>query len=78
MARGLKGVRLVISDAHEGLKQAISTVLHGASWQRCRVRFMRNILSHVPKAMHAMVAALVRTIFVQADLVAARGLSSQR
>lgn len=78
VARGLKGVRLVISDAHEGLKQAISTVLHGASWQRCRVHFMRNILSHVPKAMQAMVAALVRTIFVQPDLVAARGLSSQR
>lgn len=72
VARGLKGVRLVISDAHEGLKQAISTVLHGASWQRCRVHFMRNILSHVPKAMQAMVAALVRTIFVQPDLVAAR------
>lgn len=72
VARGLKGVHLVISDAHEGLKQAISTVLHGASWQRCRVHFMRNILSHVPKAMQAMVAALVRTIFVQPDLVAAR------
>jgi transposase-like protein len=47
--RGLKGVRLVISDAHEGLRQAIAKVLHEASWQRCRVHFMRNVLSVVPK-----------------------------
>ena len=47
--RGLKGVQLVISDAHEGLKAAISQVLTGASWQRCRVHFMRNVLSHVPQ-----------------------------
>jgi hypothetical protein len=49
--RGLSGVRLVISDAHEGLKQAISTVLSGAAWQRCRVHFMRNLLATVPQAM---------------------------
>ena len=47
--RGLTGVRLVVSDAHEGLKQAISTVLHGAAWQRCRVHFMRNLLATVPQ-----------------------------
>jgi putative transposase len=46
---GLRGVRLVTSDAHEGLKQAIATVLSGATWQRCRVHFMRNLLATVPK-----------------------------
>ena len=45
--RGLKGVKLVVSDAHEGLKQAIARVL-GASWQRCRVHWMRNALAYVP------------------------------
>lgn len=48
--RGLSGVRLVISDAVEGLKQAIVTVLTGAAWQRCRVHFMRNLLATVPQA----------------------------
>lgn len=67
VARGLKGVKLAISDAHEGLKAAIASVLQGASWQRCRVHFMRNLLSHVPRDAQAMVAALVRTIFVQPD-----------
>jgi putative transposase len=65
VARGLKGVKLAISDAHEGLKAAISAVLQGASWQRCRVHFLRALLSHVPRDAQAMVAALVRTIFVQ-------------
>jgi len=65
--RGLHGVQLVISDAHRGLHQAIRTVLHGASWQRCRVHALRNLLAHVPKSAQAMVAALVRTIFVQPD-----------
>jgi putative transposase len=65
VARGLKGVKLAISDAHEGLKAAIAAVLQGASWQRCRVHFMRSLLSHVPKHAQAAVAALVRTIFVQ-------------
>ena len=63
--RGLKGVRLVISDAHEGLRQAIAAVLVGASWQRCRVHFMRNILSQVPNKFQAMAAAMIRTIFAQ-------------
>lgn len=72
IARGLKGVRLVISDAHEGLRQAIAKVLLGASWQRCRVHFMRNLLAHVPKGMQQMVAALVRTIFAQPDQVSAK------
>ena len=65
--RGLAGVRLVISDAHEGLKQAISTVLSGAAWQRCRVHFMRNLLATVPQATREPIAAIVRTIFAQPD-----------
>jgi putative transposase len=69
--RGLKGVQLVISDAHGGLKQAISAVLAGASWQRCRVHFMRNVLAHIPKGDKAMVAAAVRTIFAQPNREAA-------
>ncbi len=65
--RGLTGVRLVISDAHEGLKHAISTVLTGAAWQRCRVHFMRNLLATVPHAAREPIAAIVRTIFAQPD-----------
>jgi putative transposase len=65
--RGLRGVRLVISDAHEGLRQAVEKVLAGAQWQRCRVHFMRNLLSVVPKSAQDTVAAIVRTIFAQAD-----------
>jgi putative transposase len=65
--RGLRGVRLVISDAHEGLRQAIGTVFSGASWQRCRVHFMRNLLSVVPKAAQETVGAIIRTVFLQAD-----------
>lgn len=61
--RGLKGVRLVISDAHEGLKAAIAQVFK-ATWQRCRVHFMRNALAYVPKAQHQMVAAAIRTVFM--------------
>jgi putative transposase len=67
VARGLRGVRLVVSDAHAGLKQAIGEVFLGAAWQRCRVHFMRNLLAHVPKRDQATVAALVRTIFQQAS-----------
>ncbi len=66
-ARGLGGVQLVISDAHTGLKQAISAVLLGASWQRCRVHFLRNVLAQVPKGSAEMVAAAIRTIFAQPD-----------
>ena len=65
--RGLKGVRLVISDAHEGLRQAIAKVLHGVTWQRCRVHFMRNLLSVVPKSAQDAVAAIVRSIFSSPD-----------
>jgi putative transposase len=63
--RGLHGVQLVISDAHAGLKQAIEAVLLGASWQRCRVHFLRNVLAQVPKGHAEMVAAAIRTIFAQ-------------
>jgi putative transposase len=66
-ARGLTGVRLVISDAHEGLRGAISAVMIGAGWQRCRVHFMRNVLARVPKGSAEMVAAAIRTIFAQPD-----------
>ncbi len=62
--RGLGGVRLLISDAHEGLKAAVAK-LFGATWQRCKVHFMRNALASVPKQQHQMVAAVVRTAFVQ-------------
>jgi putative transposase len=67
VARGLTGVQLVVSDAHEGLKAAIAAVLHGASWQRCRVHFVRNALALVPKAAQQMVAATIRTAFAQPD-----------
>ena len=55
--RGLAGTRLVISDAHLGLTVAIKRMFQGCSWQRCRVHFLRNLLSHVPKAGQDMVAA---------------------
>lgn len=67
VARGLSGVRLVTSDAHQGLKGAIEAVLQGAGWQRCRVHFMRNALSLVPKEAQQMVGATIRTVFVQPD-----------
>ena len=72
VARGLTGVELVISDAHHGLKGAIAAVLQGAAWQRCRVHFVRNALALVPKAAAQMVAATIRTVFVQPDADSAR------
>jgi len=66
-ARGLAGVRLVISDAHAGLTKSVKKVLSGAAWQRCRVHFVRNLLSRVPKGNQDMVAAAFRTIFVHTD-----------
>jgi transposase-like protein len=68
--RGLKGVKLVISDAHEGLKAAITQVL-SATWQRCRVHFMRSLLAYVPKSQQTVVSAAVRQVFVQPDRKAA-------
>ena len=72
VSRGLKGVKLVISDAHSGLKEAIRTVLSGAGWQRCRVHWTRNVLAYIPKRDKAMVAAAIRTIFAQPDQAAAK------
>jgi putative transposase len=69
--RGLTGIKLVISDAHEGLKAAIRRVL-GATWQRCRVHWTRNALAYVPKAHQTMVAAGLRQAFQQPDQAAAR------
>jgi transposase-like protein len=66
-ARGLSGVQVVISDHHLGLKVAIASVFIGASWQRCRVHSMRNVLARVPKASAEMLAAAIRTIFAQPD-----------
>jgi putative transposase len=57
--RGLRGVKLVISDAHEGLKAAVQRVV-GGTWQRCRVHFMRNALAYVPKTQETVVAAAIR------------------
>jgi transposase-like protein len=71
--RGLQGVQLVISDAHEGLKAAITQVFN-ASWQRCRVHFMRNVLACVPKAYQGMVAAAIRQVFIQTEAEAAHTL----
>jgi transposase-like protein len=65
--RGLTGVRLVISDAHAGLKAAITKCCSGSSWQRCRVHFARNLLARVPKGDQEMVAAAFRSIFAQSD-----------
>jgi len=66
-ARGLRGVSLVISDAHQGLKGAIASVFLGSSWQRCKVHFLRNVLAQIPKGNAEMVLAAIRTIFAQPD-----------
>jgi len=69
--RGLRGVKLVISDAHEGLKAAIAKVLN-TSWQRCRIHFMRNVLAHAGKQGRRVVSAFIGTAFAQDDAEAAR------
>src|SRR6266516_1739492 len=67
VARGLAGVKLVTSDAHPGLVDAIAATLPGTAWQRCRTHFMRNLLTRVPKSAQSFVATMVRTIFAQPD-----------
>jgi putative transposase len=67
IARGLAGVKLVTSDAHPGLVDGIAATLPGASWQRCRTHFMRNLLTRVPKSAQSFVATMVRSIFAQPD-----------
>src|SRR6266516_4580944 len=67
VARGLSGVKLVSSDAHPGLVDAIAATLPGAAWQRCRTHFMRNLLTRVPKSAQSFVATMVRTIFAQLE-----------
>ena len=62
--RGLRGVKLVISDAHEGIKAAVSKVL-SATWQRCRAHFLRNVLAHAGKSGRQVVSALIATTFAQ-------------
>jgi putative transposase len=67
VARGLAGVKLVTSDAHPGLVDAIAATMSGACWQRCRTHTMRNLLTRVPKSAQSFVATMVRTIFAQPD-----------
>src|SRR6202789_1333750 len=78
--RGLRGVKLVISDAHEGIKASVSKVMNCA-WQRCRVHFMRNVMAHAGKSGRAMVSAFIGTAFAQEDAQAAkaqwRGVADQ-
>jgi putative transposase len=69
--RGLRGVKLVISDAHEGLKAAVAKVLK-TTWQRCRVHFIRNALAHANKGQRQAVLAMINTIFAQETPDAAR------
>jgi putative transposase len=69
--RGLRGVKLAISDAHEGLKAAVAKVLH-ATWQRCRVHTMRNLLAHAGRQGRGVAAAFIATAFAQNDAAAAK------
>jgi putative transposase len=70
--RGLTGVKLVISDAHEGLKAAIATTMAGAAWQRCKVHFYRNVLAHVPQARKLEFAAGMKAVFAQVSTAGAQ------
>jgi transposase-like protein len=72
VARGLRGVQLVISDAHAGLVKGVKGVLNGACWQRCTVHFMRNVLCRIPKAAQAFGAAALKSIFSQTSQAEAR------
>ena len=76
-ARGLSGVQLVTSDCHHGLRDAIAAVLPGASWQRCRAHYARNLATRVPKSAQPWVATLVRTIFEQPDAASVRAQHAQ-
>jgi transposase-like protein len=67
VARGLRGVRMVISDDHLGLKAAVMRTVNGCSWQRCTVHFQRNVLSLLPKSVQRLVGGMLRTAFQQAD-----------
>jgi putative transposase len=77
LERGLKGLKLVISDAHAGLKKAIEEILLGASWQRCKVHFMRNILAAVPKAQKEAVGADLKPLFHQSSRAAVTAIVDQ-
>jgi transposase-like protein len=77
VARGLSGVRLVISDAHPGLKAAVAAVFTGAPWQRCRTHFITNLLTKIPKAAQPGVVALWRMIFLQEDAASVRHQAQQ-
>src|SRR5277367_916624 len=68
--RGLRGVKLVISDSHEGIKAAVSKVMN-ATWQRCRVHFMRNVMAHAGKSGRRVVSAFMSAAFAQDDATAA-------
>jgi putative transposase len=76
-ARGLSGVQLVTSDCHHGLRDAIAAVLPGASWQRCRAHYARNLATKVPKSAQPWVSTLVRTIFEQPDAASVRAQHAQ-
>jgi putative transposase len=77
VARGLSGVALVTSDCHQGLRDAIASVLPGAAWQRCRAHYHRNLLTRVPKSAQLWVSTLVRTIFEQPDAASVRAQHAQ-
>ena len=77
VARGLTGVAMVTSDCHQGLRDAIASVLPGAAWQRCRTHYHRNLLTRVPKSAQPWVSTLVRTIFEQPDAASVRAQHHQ-